>query len=328
MKKLLISILIVLVCVTGCGKVPKLENGQDAAVTLKNTDISIDSLYEKMKDKYALSVLLDMVDTEILNKEYKDSDEQKENIEAQITAWIAQFGNEASLLQQTRSAWGIQTMEELKEYLKLQYKRNLAVEDYAKKSVTEDEIEKFYKEEIFGDITARHILIKPKTTTDMTPEEQTAKEEEALKTAKEIITKLKNGESFEQLAKDNSDDEASASKGGLLDEFTHGTMTKEFEKAAKNLEVGKYTTEPIKTTYGYHIILKVNQKDKPELKVVKDDIIDEIAQDKLSKDTSLQIIALEKLRKEYKINIQDKNLKTQYENYLTNAKANANNQPQ
>ena len=328
MKKLLISILIVLVCVTGCGKVPKLENGQDAAVTLKNTDISIDSLYEKMKDKYALSVLLDMVDTEILNKEYKDSDEQKENIEAQITAWIAQFGNEASLLQQTRSAWGIQTMEELKEYLKLQYKRNLAVEDYAKKSVTEDEIEKFYKEEIFGDITARHILIKPKTTTDMTPEEQTAKEEEALKTAKEIITKLKNGESFEQLAKDNSDDESSASKGGLLDEFTHGTMTKEFEKAAKNLEVGKYTTEPIKTTYGYHIILKVNQKDKPELKVVKDDIIDEIAQDKLSKDTSLQIIALEKLRKEYKINIQDKNLKTQYENYLTNAKANANNQKQ
>ena len=101
-------------------------------------------------------------------------------------------------------------------------------------------------------------------------------------------------------------------------------MTEEFENAAKNLEVGKYTTEPVKTSYGYHIILKVSQKDKPELKVVKDDIIEEIAKDKLSKDTTLQVTALEELRKDYKIDIQDKNLKSQYETYLTNAKKSSN----
>ena len=157
----------------------------------------------------------------------------------------------------------------------------------------------------------------------MTDDQKTAAEEEALKKAKELITKLKNGEDFEELAKNNSDDEATASKGGKLSEFTHGTMTDEFEEAAKNLEVGKYTTEPVKTTYGYHIILKVSQKDKPELKIVKDDIIEEIAKDKLSEDATLQITALEKLRKDYKVEIQDKNLKSQYETYLINAKANA-----
>ena len=323
MKKLLISILVVLICVTGCGKVPKLENGQDAVVTLKGKDISVDSLYEEIKDKYALSVLIDMMDTQILNNKYKDTDEQKDDIKAQIEAWVSQFGDEATLLQQTYSAWGIDTMDELEDYLKLQYKRNLAIEDYAKEKVSDDEINKFYEEKIFGDITAKHILIKPETTENMTEDEITKAEDEALKQAKEIITKLKNGEDFSKLAKENSDDEATASKGGELNSFTHGTMTEEFEEAAKKLEKGKYTTEPVKTTYGYHIIYKVKEDKKPKLKVVKDDIIEELAQDKLTEDASLQITALEELRKDYKIKIQDKNLKSQYETYLTNAKLEA-----
>ena len=71
MKKVLISIstmVVVLVLVTGCGKVPKLENGQDAVVTLEGNDISIDNLYNEVKERYALSALIDMIDTEILNK--------------------------------------------------------------------------------------------------------------------------------------------------------------------------------------------------------------------------------------------------------------------
>ncbi len=328
MKKVIISMLVVLVLVTGCGKIPKLENGQDAVVTLEGDDISNDSLYNEVKERYALSALIDMIDTQILNKEYEDSEEEEEEIEAQINSWITQFGNEQILLQQTYGAWGISTMDELREYLKLQYKRNLAVEDYAKEIVTDEEINKFYEEEIFGDITAKHILIKPEVEDDMTDEEKTAAEEEALKKAKEIIAKLKNGEDFEELAKENSDDEASAPKGGALDPFTHGSMTEEFEKAAKDLEVGKFTTEPVKTEYGYHIILKVSQKDKPELKTVKDDIIEEIASDKTTEDATLEITALEKLREEYKVEFHDDSLKTQYENYLYNAKEQAKNSSQ
>ena len=77
MKKVLISIstmVVVLVLVTGCGKVPKLENGQDAVVTLEGNDISIDNLYNEVKERYALSALIDMIDTEILNKEYEDTE--------------------------------------------------------------------------------------------------------------------------------------------------------------------------------------------------------------------------------------------------------------
>lgn len=312
----------ILLLVTGCGKVPKLENGQDAVITLSGNNISVDTLYSEMKDKYALSVLLDLMDTEILNQKYEDTDEIKTEIEDEVSLMVKQYGNgsESTLLQQTYSAWGIDNMDDLKDYLKLQYKRNKAVEDYAKSIVTEKEINKSYEDDIFGDISAKHILISPEVTSSMTDAEKTAAEEAALKEANEIISKLKNGEDFSELAKEYSDDESTASNGGTLSDFAHGSMVEEFEKAAKNLEVGKYTTTPVKTTYGYHIIYKVSQKDKPELDKVKEDIIEELANDKLNDDATLQITALEKLREDYKVEIQDDTLKSQYEKYLKNAK--------
>lgn len=323
--KLVGATLVILLATTGCGKVPKLENGQDAVVTLTGENISVDTLYGKMKDKYALSVLLELLDTEILDQKYPDTDDLKKEIQNQIDLMITQYGkgDEATLLQKTYSTWGIDNMDDLRAYLTLSYKRNKAIEDYSKSIVTDDEINKFYKEKIFGDISAKHILISPDVKDGATDAEKKAAEEEALKKANEIITKLKNGEDFSELAKSYSSDDSTSSNGGLLADFTHGDMVSEFEDAAKKLEVGKYTTTPVKTTYGYHIIYKVAQKDKPELETVKDDIIEEIAEDKLNDDSTLQITALEELRKDYKVNIQDDKLKSQYESYLKYAKKQA-----
>ena len=229
-------------------------------------------------------------------------------------------GSEQSLLEQTYSAWGIDTMDELRAYLTLQYKRNKAVEDYAKSLVTDSEIEKYYEEEIFGDITAKHILISPDVDSNATDAEKTEALDKALKEAKEVITKLNNGEDWDKLAKEHSDDSSNSSKGGLLPKFLHGQMEEAFEKASLALEDGKYTTEPVKTSYGYHIIYRVSQDKKPELKTVKSDIIDDLYKEKLSSDPTIQVTALEKLRKEYKVNIQDDNLKDQYERYIANQK--------
>lgn len=316
--KLIGTSMMVLLLTTGCGKVPVLENGQEAVVTLKGEFISVDSLYNEMKERYALNVLLDLIDTNILNQKYKTDEEAKNEVQEQIDLLMAQYGNgnEATLLQLTYSNWGIDNMDDLEDYLMLQYKRNKAVEDYSKSIITDKEINKFYEEKIFGDISARHILISPEVSDDATDAEKTAAEEEALKLANEIISKLKNGENFSELAKEYSDDESSASDGGLLGDFVYGDMVEEFEEVAKKLEKGKYTTTPVKTTYGYHIIYKENQKDKPELDTVKDDIIEELASDKLTEDPTLEITALEELRKKYEVKIEDDALNKQYENYI------------
>ena len=146
-------------------------------------------------------------------------------------------------------------------------------------------------------------------------EKKTA-EEAALKEAKEVISKLKNGEKFDDLAKKYSDDSSNKDNGGKLADFNHGQMVEEFEKAAKEMKVGTYSTTPVKTEYGYHIIYKVAQKDKPALDDVKDDILDDLTSEKMESDTTLEAKALVQLRKDYKVEIQDAKLKEQYDAYV------------
>jgi parvulin-like peptidyl-prolyl isomerase len=69
---------------------------------------------------------------------------------------------------------------------------------------------------------------------------------------KELIEKIKEGESFEDLAKQFSKC-PSGQKGGDLGAFGKGQMVPQFENAAFKLEVGE-VSGPVKTQFGYHII--------------------------------------------------------------------------
>lgn len=322
MKKLVISMLLVLMLVTGCGKVPKLENGQEAVISLDNGAISVDDLYEEMKDKYALSVLIDMMDAKILNDKYESTDEEKvyiENTLSQVQTYYnyyyyQQYSTFESFIQ---SNYGVSTTDELKEVFALDYKRQQAINDYAKEIVSEKEINDYYEDKTVGNIKASHILITADYEDDATDEEKKEAENKALETAKEVITKLNNGEDFSTLAKEYSKD-GSADNGGDVGEFNRGDMVDEFFEAALNLNVGEYTKEPVKTQYGYHIILKTEQKEKPTLESVKDDIIETLAEEKLNQDSNLSYEALIKTREKAGLTIEDKELKKQYENYVYN----------
>jgi peptidyl-prolyl cis-trans isomerase C len=68
-----------------------------------------------------------------------------------------------------------------------------------------------------------------------------------------ILERLKNGESFANLAKQLSIDKASGKKGGDIGFFGRGMMVKPFEDTAFKLEKGQIS-EPVKTEFGYHII--------------------------------------------------------------------------
>lgn len=70
--------------------------------------------------------------------------------------------------------------------------------------------------------------------------------------AKDVLKKLDEGVSFENLAKDFSKC-PSGNNGGSLGEFGKGMMVAPFEEATFALEVGK-VSEPVKTQFGYHII--------------------------------------------------------------------------
>lgn len=320
MKKKLICILAVLLLVTSCGKVPKLKNGDEAVVTTKDGNVSVEELYSEMKEKYALDMLITKIDTAILNNVYKTDDEEKNYIDKQLETikyyYETYYKSQYKSFQEYLTQNGVESEDELKENIRLTYKRNKAIKDYVKSIITDKEIEKYYDEEIFGDISASHILIKPEYDKNASDEEKKEAEKKALKEAKEVVAKLKKGEDFAELAKEYSDDSSNSKSGGKLADFNHGQMVEAFEDAAKELKVGSYTTTPVKTEFGYHIILKTAQKDKPALKEVKNDIISDLTDEKLKDDSSLEVTALVELRKKHKVEIQDKDIKKLYEAYV------------
>ena len=315
-KILLVALMAVLLC--GCGKVSKLSDGKDAVVSFKKGEsISVDSLYDEMKDRYAISILIDMIDKEILFEEYKDKkDDAKEYANDNIKSLKENYETEGELLNAIQSYYGYSSINEFKDYIILNYYRDLATDDYAKSQVTDKDIEKYYEEETVGDIEASHILITVDVKDDATDEEKEEADKKALKKANEVIEKLNNGEKFEDLAKSYSEDDSNKDNGGALGKFNKGDMVKEFETAAYDLKVNEYTKEPVKTSYGYHIILKTKEYDKEELKNVKEEIIDSLANELLESDKTISITALKELRKDKGMKIEDSKLKSAYNKYM------------
>ena len=202
----------------------------------------------------------------------------------------------------------------------------MATEDYAKKQISEKEIKKYYEDEVVGDIEISHILITPETTDDMTEEEKSNAETAAENKAKEIIEELKKANDvktkFAELAKKNSKDESTSENGGSLGYINYGTLSTDYDSLideSLKLKNGKYSTTAIKTSLGYHIILRTNQKEKSKLDDVKDTIIEKLANELISNDATTSVKAMQELRKEYNVEIQDSELKEKYANYIQNA---------
>ena len=321
MKKTLIVLGTVLLVFgsLGCEKKTELKGGEDELVTFKDSklNISTNDLYEKLKDKYGINFLIDMIDTNILNKEYEDSDSINDYVDIQVNSLRNYYKTETEFLEYINN-YGYKNVDELKEYFKLNYKRNLAVKDYLKTLISDDDITNYYNDKITGDIEAKHILVEVKTTDSMTEDEKRTTKEDALKKAKEAITKLDEGKTFEEVSKEYSDDDATKNNGGSmgyvntldLDDVTRQELTK--------LEIGKYSTEPLETEYGYEIFLKVSVKDKPKLEEVKTHIIETLTDEKLTKDSKLQYKAMEYIRDKYEFSIKDEDLEIYYENTMNN----------
>jgi peptidyl-prolyl cis-trans isomerase C len=143
---------------------------------------------------------------------------------------------------------GIDKDPEFQQRMKLLNERALhsaLVDKEVAGSITDADLKKRYDEEMakqppVNEVHARHILVK-------------TKEE-----AEAIIKELDKGGDFEKIAKEKSTD-GSAPQGGDLGYFTEGQMVPEFAKAAFALPVGKYTEQPVKTQFGWHVI-KVEDK--------------------------------------------------------------------
>lgn len=176
-----------------------------------------------------------------------------------------------------------QAKYEIPPSLKLQYvafswrdiEKTLSVSDEEALTYFQNHPKEFSQPE---QIRARHILLR------VPPNSGTETREEILKKAGEILSKIKAGEDFANMAQSVSQDEATAGKGGDLGYFSRGGLNPALEAAAFKLDVGM-VSEPILTTQGYELI-KVEEKKPetdPDFASVKDKIVKKLLEEKSRK---------------------------------------------
>ncbi|MDP1897040.1 MAG: peptidyl-prolyl cis-trans isomerase [Sulfurimicrobium sp.] len=150
---------------------------------------------------------------------------------------------------------------------------NAFVQDYIKNHpVSDDMLKAEYdktKSQMSGnEYKARHILVEKEAD------------------AKDIIAKLKKDiKAFDKLAKDKSKDPGSKAQGGDLGWFDMRSMVPEFGEAVAKLEKGKFTVEPVKTQFGYHVIMLEDSRplQAPSFEQVKPGLSQQVQQQNLKK---------------------------------------------
>lgn len=296
-------------CILWPDRIATLKDGTQPIATLNEKTITADDLYENMKSYYSVNVLLNEIDDIILSKKYKETDEMNEEIKSTAEYYYSMYEKQAGYTkEQFLSEYGFASEDSFLDNLRLDYRRNKYYEEYVLSLITDKEVEKYYKDDVFGDVDSKHILVSVAKD-----DKEGLSDEEAKKLANEIIKKLDSGTSWDDVVKEYKDQITSEDLG--YNAF-NASLESAYLKECKDLKVGTYSKSPVLTSYGYHIVYKKAQKDKPELDSVKDDVKDILAKEKKENDTNLYYKALIKLRADSKLEFNDTKLKDEYKTYV------------
>ncbi|MDF9578262.1 peptidylprolyl isomerase PrsA, partial [Bacillus paranthracis] len=231
----IITALLSILMLSACGQ----KNDSDTVATATDSTITKSDFEKQLKDRYGKDMLYEMMAQDVITKKYKVSDD---DVDKELQKAKNQYGDQFKNVLKNN---GLKDEADFKNQIKFK----LAMNEAIKKSITEKDVKDHYKPEI----KASHILVSDENE------------------AKEIKKKLDAGASFEELAKQESQDLLSKEKGGDLGYFNSGRMAPEFETAAYKLKVGQISN-PVTSPNGYHIIKLTDKKELKPYDEVKDSI--------------------------------------------------------
>lgn len=186
-----------------------------------------------------------------------------EEIEAQldyrIDGVLRQMNNDEQFFEEYYG----QTVDEMRGSLREDLEQQLLAERMQSQlmlsvNVTPDEVEEFFNEipqdslpYLSSEVEFAEIVLQPEVTKQ--------EKQKALSLSDGLYERIMSGESFEELAKEYSDDPGSGMNGGNLGFATRGTFVPEFEEAAYNLDIEE-VSKPVETEFGYHLIKMIDKK--------------------------------------------------------------------
>ena len=321
---IIIAILAIVIILLACAKrIPKTKNGEEVLASINGLTITSDKLYTKLKESYGTNDVINLIDEYIANDYVKKLTKDDEKYIDQVVDYYKQYADYygtsfEDFLAQYVGISGVTNEKQFREYVTKDYKKTLAVKKYLGNTISEEELKKEFKNNYKEKLTVRHILIEVNDD---------VKEEDAKKQAEDLIKQLdevkndadKLEKKFKDLAYDNSNDTATYKDGGLFKDFSKNGVDEAFYNAAVKLKNGEYTSKPVKSQYGYHVILKVSSKTN-KYKDIKETIKKDMAEKMLNEDASLQATTWDKLRKKYKLKINDTDVKKAYKKTVNDAK--------
>lgn len=307
-----ILITVLVVVIIWPDRIATLKDGTQPVAEIDGYTVTANDLYEDMKDVYSISSLLDKIDNKILEEKYPETDEMNDELKQQAESYYSAYKQYYKMDKETfLSNNGFGSEKAFLEYLRLQYRRNKYAEDYIKTLISDKEVEKYYEDKVYGDINTKHILVK----VDSSASDEDKKKAENL--AKEIISKLNNGKSFDDV-KEEYKDQITYEELGY--KSYNANLESAYMEAMQKLENNSYSKEPVKTSYGYHVIYRIDQKEKPALEDVKEEIIDSLVSEKKSEDKNISYVALDKMREESGLKFSDTVLEKKYNTYMSQYK--------
>ena len=307
-----ILITVLVVVIIWPDRIATLKDGTQPVAEIDGYTVTANDLYEDMKDVYSISSLLDKIDNKILEEKYPETDEMNDELKQQAESYYSAYKQYYKTDKETfLSNNGFGSEKAFLEYLRLQYRRNKYAEDYIKTLISDKEVEKYYEDKVYGDINTKHILVK----VDSSASDEDKKKAEDL--AKEIISKLNDGKSFDEV-KEEYKDQITYEELGY--KSYNANLESAYMEAMQKLENNSYSKEPVKTSYGYHVIYRIDQKEKPALEDVKEEIIDSLVSEKKSEDKNISYVALDKMREESGLKFSDTVLEKKYNTYMSQYK--------
>lgn len=298
MNKLIVPVTAGVLLLGGCSS-DSTDSKDNTLISSKAGNVTVKDVMDKMGKDQIASTSFSIELNKILADKYKDKVDTK-HIDDDIKKEEKQYGGKdqfESMLKQQGM-----TLDDYKEQKRLSAYQKQLLNDKVK--VSDKEIKDDTKK-------ASHILIKVKSDSDKEGLSDKKAKAKAEKIQKEVE---KNPNKFDDIAKKESMDSASAKKGGSLGYVIKGQMVDKFDKALFKLKEGQIS-DIVKTEYGYHIIKADKENDfnkqKSQLKT-------KIIEQKVQKNPKLLTNAYKDLLKEYNVDYKDSDIKKSVEDTILN----------
>ena len=280
----------------------RLKFGSDTVATVDGKAVTAEDIYITAKVTDGLALTIDKVDKLLISDMYTLTEGEEEEVSELAQYYITYNTSLGYSQQEFLDAYGFENYEEFLEDVKIRKKLDKYYYDYLEKKLEDGAVKKYYDEnkDDVETYKSEHILVR---VTDEVTDEQ------ALELANEIIAKLNEGKTFDDVVQEYGD---RITHENLGFQGKNSDIEDSYIDELVALEDGKYSQTPIKTSYGYHIVHKLKTATLDDL---RPSIIEILAKDIIEADDNLKYKAYVELRKEKNLTIFDEKINKQYEDY-------------